>query len=457
MSFTVPGSITAPTSERDVYTVSRLNREARALLEQGMPPLWIEGEMSNFAAPSSGHWYFSLKDAGAQVRCAMFRQRNLHSACKPRDGLHVLARARVSLYEPRGDYQLLVDHLEEAGEGALRRQFELLKARLQREGLFAAERKRPLPALPRRIGIVTSPTGAAIRDVLHVLKRRFASIPVLIYPAPVQGAGAAVQIAATLRLASQRAECDVLILARGGGSLEDLWAFNEEIVARALVDCAIPTVSGIGHEIDFTIADFVADVRAPTPSAAAELVVPDSAEWLESLDAIARRLTTGVRRQLRTCRANQQWLAGRLGQAHPGVRLRHQAQRLDDFEQRLKLTARDALQRSSSRLNSQSLRLRNQSPLARIRAARSNCTALTLRLRAVAREQFALARSRTDLAIRALHTVSPLATLDRGYAIVTRIPGGELLRSADQVAGGDRIEARLSRGRVRARVEETDE
>jgi exodeoxyribonuclease VII large subunit len=456
MSSIAPSTATAKTPERDVYTVSRLNREARVLLEQGMPPLWIEGEISNFAAPSSGHWYFSLKDAGAQVRCAMFRQRNLLSSCKPRDGLHVLARGRVSLYEPRGDYQLLLEHLEEAGEGALRRQFELLKARLQREGLFATERKRPLPALPRRIGVITSPTGAAIRDVLHVLKRRFAGIPVLIYPVPVQGAGAAQQIAATLRLASQRAECDVLILARGGGSLEDLWAFNEEVVARALAECAVPTVSGIGHEVDFTIADFVVDVRAPTPSAAAELVVPSSVEWLESLNEITGRLGVSVRRQLQNHRAQHRWLARRLGQAHPGVRLRHQAQRLDDFEQRLRFAARGALHRASSRLHAVSLHLRARSPLAQLRHAQSRHASLALQLRGAIREQVARARSRTDLAARALHAVSPLATLERGYAIVTKLPGGELLRSADQVKRGDRIEARLSAGRIRARVEEKE-
>jgi exodeoxyribonuclease VII large subunit len=386
----------------------------------------------------------------------MFRQRNLLSNCKPRDGLHVLARGRVSLYEPRGDYQLLLDHLEEAGEGALRRQFELLKARLQREGLFATERKRPLPALPRRIGVITSPSGAAIRDILHVLKRRFAGIPVLIYPVPVQGAGAAQQIAAMLQLASQRAECDVLILARGGGSLEDLWAFNEEVVARALADCSIPTVSGIGHEIDFTIADFVVDVRAPTPSAAAELVAPNGAEWLEGLRRTTARLATGARRQLQTQRARHRWLAQRLGQAHPGVRLRHQAQRLDDFEQRLRFAARGALHRASGRLDAQSFRLRTRSPLVRLRDAQGKCTALAVQLRTAMREQLANARLRTDVAMRALHAVSPLATLERGYAIVTRLPGGELLRSADQVDLGDRIEARLGAGRIRARVEEKD-
>ncbi|HJS22269.1 MAG TPA: exodeoxyribonuclease VII large subunit [Steroidobacteraceae bacterium] len=397
--------------ERDVYTVSRLNREARVLLERTMPALWIEGEMSNFAAPSSGHWYFSLKDTNAQVRCAMFRQRNQLSLCKPRDGLHVLARARVSLYEPRGEYQLLVDHLEEAGEGALRRRFDALKARLQQEGLFAAERKRPLPALPRRVGVITSPTGAAIRDILHVLRRRFCALPVLVYPVPVQGAGAAGQIASMIRLASARAECDVLVLARGGGSLEDLWAFNEEVVARALFDCRIPTVSGVGHEIDFTIADFVADVRAPTPSAAAELIAPNGQESLDRLVVLSRRSTRCLQRRLEDCGARHEWLARRLAQAHPGARLRHQAQRVDDFEQRFRRAVRAMLSRASSRLNT---------------------------------------------AQRQLVALSPLATLERGYAIVTRADDGALLRSSDEVSPGTRIEARLSRGRVRARVEDKD-
>ncbi len=381
------------------------------LLERGMPPLWIEGEISNFAAPSSGHWYFSLKDANAQIRCAMFRQRNVSSSCKPRDGLQVMARARVSLYEPRGDYQLLIDHLEDAGEGALRRRFELLKIRLQREGLFAIERKRPLPVLPRRIGVITSPSGAAIRDILHVLRRRFCAVPILLYPVPVQGTGAGEQIAAMIRLASQRAECDVLVLARGGGALEDLWAFNEEVVARALFECRIPTVSGIGHEIDFTIADFVADVRAPTPSAAAEMAVPNCQEWVERLAVKLRRLTGNMQRLLQSCSATHDGLARRLAQAHPGIRLRHQAQRVDDFEQRLKLATRAILQTASGRLNAVHLQL---------------------------------------------SALSPLATLERGYAIVTRIEGGALLRSSDQVARGDRIEARLGRGRVRGRVEDKD-
>src|ERR1700684_2080699 len=270
---------TALRPNRDVYTVSRLNREVRVLLERGFGTLWVEAEISNFSRPSSGHWYFSLKDANAQVRCAMFRQRNMLCAFTVRDGQKVLVRARIGLYEPRGEFQLVVEHMEDAGLGALKRQFEELAARLEREGLFAAERKRPLPSLPRRIGIITSPTGGAVRDILHVLARRFAAAAVLVYPVPVQGAQAAVEIVAALEAAGRRAECDVLILARGGGSLEDLWAFNDARLARAIVASPIPIITGIGHEIDFTIADFAADVRAPTPSAAAEIAVPDAEEW----------------------------------------------------------------------------------------------------------------------------------------------------------------------------------
>src|ERR1044072_3815607 len=284
-----------PAETRDIYTPSRLNHEARTLLERGLPALWLEGEISNLSRPSSGHWYFSLKDEAAQLRCAMFRQRNILAKFTPRDSSHVLVRSAVSRYEQRGDYQFIADYMEEAGEGALRQRFELLKVKLAAQGLFAPEHKRPLPRLPRRIGVVTSPTGAAIRDVLHVLKRRFCGIPVLLYPVQVQAGVAAAQIARTIRRASARAECDVLILVRGGGSLEDLWAFNEESVARAIYDCAIPSVTGVGHEVDFTIADFVADVRAPTPSGAAELVVPDSGEWMGNVLRLTGALTLALR------------------------------------------------------------------------------------------------------------------------------------------------------------------
>jgi exodeoxyribonuclease VII large subunit len=321
---------------RDIYSVSRLNREVRALLERGFGSLWLEAEISNFSRPSSGHWYFTLKDSQAQVRCAMFRQRNMLCSFTARDGQKVLVRARIGLYEPRGEYQLIVDHMEDAGLGALRRKFEELSARLAAEGLFAPERKRPLPALPRRIGVLTSPSGAAVRDILHVLARRFPAAAVLIHPVSVQGAQAPAEIISMLQLAGRRAECDVLILARGGGSLEDLWAFNDEQLARAIAASPIPIVSGIGHEIDFTIADFAADVRAPTPSAAAELVVPDAGEWLAEFSSLGGRLARCIRRQLGERRETLRRLERRAALVSPSARFARDAQRLDELDQRIR-------------------------------------------------------------------------------------------------------------------------
>ena len=438
--------------DRDIYTVSRLNREARVLLERGFGSLWLEAEISNFARPSSGHWYFSLKDAAAQVRCAMFRQRNMLCAFTARDGQKVLVRARVGLYEPRGEYQLIVDHMEDAGLGALKRQFEELSAKLAAEGLFAQERKRPLPALPKRIGVITSPTGAAIRDILQVLARRFAAVAVLIYPVPVQGASAAAQIIAALQLAGRRAECDVLILARGGGSLEDLWAFNDEALARAIVDSPIPVISGVGHEIDFTIADFAADVRAPTPSAAAEIAVPDAEEWLKSLQRLGLRLRRGMRQRLDGHDERLRWLIGRAALVSPAARLAQQMQRLDDYEQRLVRALRQILADRRSAVAARQSRLWQASPVARVRDFAARHGALHARLQAAAHERLRRARERLLPLVRTLNAVSPLATLERGYAIVSTADG-EILRNAADAPPGTSIEARLARGRIRAKVE----
>src|SRR5215475_10205123 len=302
---------------REVYSVSRLNREVRVLLERGLGVLWVQGELSNFSQPSSGHWYFSLKDRDAQLRCAMFHTKNALVGFTPRAGMQLLVRGRISLYEPRGEFQLIIEHLEEAGVGALRREFERLKTRLAAEGLFAQERKRALPRFPRRIGVITSPSGAALHDILKILARRYPPAAVLLYPTAVQGAAAVPALAAALGTASARAECDVLILARGGGSLEDLWAFNDERVARAIHTCTLPVVCGVGHEIDVTIADFVADARAPTPSAAAELVAPDAQSCLEVLARTAQRLSAGMRRELRAGRSRLDALGHRLTLTHP--------------------------------------------------------------------------------------------------------------------------------------------
>jgi exodeoxyribonuclease VII large subunit len=420
------GVVAAPV--RNVYSVSRLNREVRLLLERDIGVLWVQGELSNFSQPTSGHWYFSLKDRASQVRCAMFRAKNLLVGFTPRAGAQLLVRGRLSVYEPRGEYQLIVEHLEEAGLGALQREFERLKTRLSAEGLFAPERKRALPRFPRRIGLITSPSGAALHDILHVLARRYRCSAVLIYPTSVQGAAAVPELVAALRSASARAECDVLILARGGGSLEDLWAFNDERVARAIHACALPVVSAVGHEIDFTIADFVADVRAPTPSAAAELVAPDGAACLAMLDRTAQRLKGGIGREVRDAATRLAALTRRLGLAHPGARLNQQMQRLDDLTLRLGAATRLAL------------------GVGRVRTER-----LDARLQRAGSWHLSRAGHRLALCSRALDAVSPLATLSRGFAIVTRADG-TLLTDAALAGDGEHIEARLARGTLLARV-----
>jgi exodeoxyribonuclease VII large subunit len=449
---TVASSAPGARPNRDIYSVSRLNREVRALLERGIGSLWLEAEISNFSRPSSGHWYFSLKDAAAQVRCCMFRQRNMLCGFAPRDGQKVLVRARVGLYEPRGEYQLVIDHMEDAGLGALKRQFEELAAKLAAEGLFAPERKRPLPALPRRIGVITSPSGAAIHDILHVLARRFAAIPVLLYPVAVQGAAAAAEIAAALKLAGHRAECDVLILARGGGSLEDLWAFNDEALARAITACPIPVVSGIGHEIDVTIADFAADVRAATPSAAAEIVVPDAEEWSSSLRGLGERLRRALRQIIEAHRERLRWIIGRSALVSPKARLAQQDQRLDELEQRLSRALRQILADRRSALRLSVGRLWQLSPAARLQGTASRYAVLSARLRAAGLKQLNRSRERLAPLVRTLNAVSPLATLDRGYAIVS-LEGGGILRDAKDAVAGTIIEARLSKGRIRAKVQ----
>jgi exodeoxyribonuclease VII large subunit len=444
---------TAPNSppSREIFTIGRLNREARVLLERGLGTLWLEGEISNLSRPSSGHWYFSLKDEAAQVRCAMFRQRNLQVRFPVKDGAHVLARGRVSLYEARGEFQVVIDHLEEAGEGLLRRRFEELKARLGAEGLFDSRHKQPLPRLPGRIGVITSPTGAALRDILHILRRRFPAVPVLIYPVAVQGEAAPREIEQALRLASARRDCDVLIVARGGGSLEDLWAFNDEAVARAIFACPIPVVSGVGHEVDFTIADLVADERAPTPSGAAERVVPDRAEWLRGFALAAQRVQAAMRRRLNELRNRLDVREQRLARTHPGVRLRQHAQRLDELEERLKLAARARIERARARHTTAASLLLRASPAIRVQSQRIRLDAARRALNAGIRGGISAAQRRFELAGRTLHAVSPLATLDRGYAIVADA-AGKVVQDAASLVAGDRVEARLARGRFSATV-----
>ncbi|MBS0579728.1 MAG: exodeoxyribonuclease VII large subunit [Proteobacteria bacterium] len=436
---------------RDLYSVSRLTREVRLLLDRGLGVVWVEGELSNFSQPASGHWYFSLKDRDAQLRCAMFRMRNSAVGFVPRAGAHVIARGRISVYEARGEYQLIVEHLEEAGIGALKREFERLKAKLAAEGLFALERKRALPRFPKRIGVITSPSGAALRDVLNILARRFPPAAVLIYPAPVQGAAAVPALVAALQFASARAECEVLILARGGGSLEDLWAFNDERLARAIHACALPVISGVGHEIDFTIADLVADVRAPTPSGAAELVVPDRLACLEAIGRSEQRLAAGMRRELRVCAARLEATQRRLTLAHPGVRLTQQVQRLDELAQRLGSAMRACIDRDRIRFAGARGWLERNSPRQLLGDCRGRCDALQARLRTAVGQRLGAAAHRLALAQRALGSVSPLATLERGFAIVTTAQGS-LVTDAAAVVPGQTIHARLASGALVAQV-----
>jgi exodeoxyribonuclease VII large subunit len=440
--------------QREIYSVSRLNREARAVLEGNFPLLWVEGEISNLARPRSGHIYFSLKDEFAQVRCAMFRMRAVNVTFSPRDGMQVLARVRVGLYEPRGDFQLVVDHMEEAGDGALRRAFEAMKQRLEQEGLFDESRKRPLPAMPRQIGVITSPSGAAIRDILSVLRRRFPAIPVVIYPVAVQGEGAAGEIAAMIHLAGRRNECDVLIVGRGGGSLEDLWAFNEEAVARAIYDSPIPVVSAVGHEVDITIADFVADARAPTPSAAAELLSPDREAWLQRLQRIESRLTQVLRQQMQQRKQQLLWLGKRL--KHPGRRLQENAQRLDELEMRMAQAQRNLLRHNASHLATLQARLERHSPASRLERLKQTQSELQRRLHQAMAHQLRQRQQHLASQARALETVSPLATLSRGYAIVTDAKSDKVLYRSDQVSVGDTVRARLHRGGLLCRVEEIE-
>ena len=438
---------------RDVLTISQLNAQARTLLERGLGSVWLEGEISNLARPSSGHWYFSLKDEGAQVRCAMFRTRAMLVRFPVRDGARVLARGRVSLYEARGEFQVVVEHLEEAGEGALRRRFEELKRKLLAEGLFEAARKRKPPTLPRRIGVITSSTGAALRDILHVLRRRFAAVPVLIYPVAVQGEGAPREIAQALQLAARRAECDVLIVARGGGSLEDLMAFNDEAVARAIAASPIPVISGVGHETDFTIADFVADERAPTPSGAAERAVPDVAEFMRALRALERNLASTIRRKLQVSSNQLRAQERGLARSHPGARLRQHAQRLDELEQRLQRAVGRRLERARARIANAEALLGRSSPARRLGTLRLRLDRTTHQLPACMQRRLQRARDRFERTARTLHAVSPLATLERGYAIVLDA-SGHVVTDTSGVTRGAQIEARVARGSIRATVTE---
>jgi len=442
------------TGQRDIYSISRLNSEAKSLLEGSFPLLWVEGEISNLACPASGHWYFSLKDPKAQVRCAMFRNRNAHLGFTPKNGMQILIRARISLYEARGDFQVIAEHMEESGDGALRRAFEELKKRLQTEGLFSSKHKQALPAHIERIGVITSPSGAAIRDILTTLKRRYPSANVIIYPVAVQGSESAAQIADMLKTVAKRNECDVILLARGGGSLEDLWSFNEEIVARAIFNCSIPIVSGVGHEIDFTIADMTADFRAATPTAAAEMVSPNQYELRSKLQQTILRLNNVINRALASHSQQINWLAQRL--QHPGRRLQDLSQRLDDLQLRMSQAQAHYLRHLQMDTNVLKEKLTSLHPIQAIRLKKQRLEYYAYQLKQNANQLLKAKQFHFSQTTKTLNAVSPLATLERGYAIVTEATTGEVLRDAHKIKNGENIRARLHNGQIKCTVDNID-
>ncbi|MBK6258606.1 exodeoxyribonuclease VII large subunit [Citrobacter sp. wls828] len=434
-----------------IFTVSRLNQTVRLLLEQEMGQVWISGEISNFTQPSSGHWYFTLKDDTAQVRCAMFRNSNRRVTFRPQHGQQVLVRANITLYEPRGDYQIIVESMQPAGEGLLQQKYEQLKAKLQAEGLFDQQFKQPLPSPAHCVGVITSKTGAALHDILHVLKRRDPSLPVIIYPTAVQGDDAPGQIVRAIALANARGECDVLIVGRGGGSLEDLWSFNDERVARAIFASRIPVVSAVGHETDVTIADFVGDLRAPTPSAAAEIVSRNQLELLRQIQQGQQRLEMAMDYYLanRTRRFTQ--LNHRLQQQHPQLRLARQQTVLERLSQRMNAALENKIKQANQRQQRMLQRLNQQTPQPRIHRAQTRIQQLEYRLAENIRSRVSQQRERFGNAVTHLEAVSPLATLARGYSVST-LPNGKVVKKAKQVKAGDLLTTRLEDGWITSEV-----
>lgn len=480
---------------KEIYAVSRLVREAKQVLEGSFPLLWVEGEISNLAMPASGHIYFTLKDEAAQVRCAMFRTRNRNLRFTPKNGMQVLLRVRVTLYEGRGEFQLVAEHMEEAGSGALQRAYDALRHRLGEEGLFDTEHKKPLPLFPQTVGIISSPDGAAVHDILSVLNRRFSSVNAILYPVSVQGEQSAKQLKKAVILAEQRKECDVIIISRGGGSLEDLWSFNDEGLARALFKCSIPIISAVGHEVDFTIADFVADVRAPTPSVAAELAVQDSAEWMLKIQSIYRRLNRAIEQILTGHQYDLKYLQQRLPQ--PLEYIEQQSQRLDKVTSQLEWSWNNVFQNKRQQLDYWSVRLTH--PRARLETSHVKLASLEKQLHYKVKEKLDLdavifsdlkqrlqvcspqsyithqqtkleglvkqldanisqqmIRNKANLAekVRTLSAVSPLNTLDRGYSITTDVESGILVQDVNSLVEGQMLQVQLQKGIAMCQVAE---
>lgn len=435
----------------NIYSVSQLNQSVRLMLENQLGAVWLTGEISNFSQPVSGHWYLSLKDENAQVRCAMFRMKNLRVSFRPTNGMQVLVRANVSLYEPRGDYQLIIESMHLAGEGLLMQQFEALKMKLAAEGLFAQHLKKNLPHFSKAVGIITSKTGAALQDILHILQRRDPSLKIIIYPTAVQGKDAATDIAQMIELANQRQEVDVLIVGRGGGSLEDLWCFNEEMVARAIFHSHLPVISAVGHETDVTIADFVADVRAPTPSAAAELVSRNQTELLQQLQYRRQRLEIALDRLFAEKQQKLKHLSLRLHNQHPQAQLRIQQQLITQLSHRLQQTLRHHWQKTAENLTALSIRLyKNPLPL-RIQQYEQQLAQLKVRLNSHMNLMLSLQQKQLSHLCGKLDSLSPLKVLARGYSI-TQNQQNFTIRSIKDVNVGEHIKTRLTDGNIISQV-----
>lgn len=435
----------------NIFTVSRLNTTVRQLLENEMGLVWLSAEISNFTQPASGHWYFTLKDDGAQVRCAMFRNSNRRVSFRPQHGQQVLVRASITLYEPRGDYQLIIESMHPAGEGLLQQQFEQLKAQLAAEGLFDQQFKQPLPEPARQVGVITSATGAALHDVLRVLHRRDPSLPVVIYPTAVQGVDAPAAIVRAIELANQRDECDVLIVGRGGGSLEDLWSFNDERVARAIFASRLPIVSAVGHETDVTIADFVADLRAPTPSAAAELVSRNQIELLRRLQSQQQRMEMAMDYYVAQQQRRFTRLQHRLQQQHPQLRLARQQTTLIQLQRRLQEVVDQRLRLAHRQQDRLLQRLQSQQPQGRILRAQQQLQQWHYRLQQGMEKQINHSRQRFGTLAAQLEGVSPLATLARGFSVTTDAQG-QVVKKTRQLHTGDLLRTRLDDGWVESQV-----
>lgn len=434
---------------RKIYSVSELAFKVRKQLEDVIGQVWITGEISNLALPASGHWYFTLKDNGAQLRCAIFKNRNRSARFTPEDGQQVLLRAKLSLYEPRGDIQLIGEYIEPAGEGALQIAFNRLKEKLQAEGLFTPELKRPIPKYPEKIGIITSPSGAAIKDVLSVLKRRMPQIPVIIYPSQVQGEKAAKSLIEQLEIANRQAQCDVLLITRGGGSLEDMWCFNDEKLARKIRDSKIPVVSAVGHEVDTSISDWVADLKAPTPSAAAELLVPDQADLRHKLIQLERRLAGEFEHKLQVAQSKLDTLIARI--VHPKQQLNHHKVELNSLNKSLFNAHKYLMQTKTAKLKDLSARLHSYNPKLQVAQAKSSLQQVNKSL--IQSWKYLLKQKQQMLALKAqkLNNISPLATLERGYTI-TEDEKGKAITSAKQALKVKQLTTRFADGEVKSKI-----